>query len=607
MLRLPAGVALCAAALTFVPLAAQRPDTVVGKFERVFAAKIGRAPVDTLHPALVVLHEQMDLRELNRRLDLGNATRAWRHTAVCGTAQEIANRTQPAVRAVVDRLVETGTVREVQPFWIVNAIGLHATAAALATIADHPSVLRIEDGHIEIELVHPVVVTEQTPVTTAPEQGLLDIKADFLWNLGITGQGRIVSNLDTGVFAGHTALSARWRGNQPGVAVSAAWHSPSLRRAAPTDSQGHGTHTMGTMCGDDGGANRVGVAPAAQWIASDAIATTSLTQVRLDVISGFQWSADPDGNIATIDDVPDVSCNSWGLSPLVSSHGVSVCDLTFWAAIDVADAAGCAVVFAAGNEGSRGAQSLRTPADRADGEWNCYSVGALRPGSTAIAAFSSRGPSGCVGNAIKPEVCAQGENVRSTLRTGSYGSMSGTSMACPHVSGAVALLRQVEPNLSSRAVKQLLFDTCDDLGPVGNDNTFGAGRINLQTAYQQLINQRGAVTVGAFTTTRTVRAGSDLVYQINLQNHTASTVGIRFGTDIEIVDLSARGPLLTPVVGGLPANFTLDPSWLVNRLTIPANLPNEFFGWTYRVHVWARDAATNALLSEAAIEFKLTR
>jgi hypothetical protein len=109
-------------------------------------------------------------------------------------------------------------VDQVQPFWIVNAIGLHGSAAALHAIAALPAVRIVEDGHAPIELIAPVaqgqIDTGQLPFAAA-EPGLLDVKADFLWNLGFLGKGRLVSNIDTGVDGNHVAYASRWRGKQP--------------------------------------------------------------------------------------------------------------------------------------------------------------------------------------------------------------------------------------------------------------------------------------------------------------------------------------------------------------------------------------------------------
>jgi bacillopeptidase F len=575
-----------------------------GEISPQFAAKLAALPAGALSPALVVLHEQLDVQRLDRNLESGNATRWMRHFRVVTDAQAVANRTQPAVLALINAQ-PAGAVADVQPFWILNGIGLRATPAALLAIAAHPAVRVVDDGDAPIELIRPVgpVIPSPGILAAVPEPGLLDIKADFLWNLGILGQGRIVSSLDTGVEGTHPAYRTRWRGFGGAVPVAQCWHSPTLRAPQPADSNGHGTHTMGTMCGDDGGANRVGMAPQAQWIASDSIAGSNLGQIALDAIAGFQWSADPDRNPLTVHDVPDASSNSWGFSPFF--HGVAACDAQFWAAIDVCDAAGCAVVFAAGNEGARGAVSLRTPSDRATSETNCFSVGALLAGSTAIAGFSSRGPSGCPGAAIKPEVSARGDNVRSSTRGATYGLLSGTSMACPHVAGAVALLRQVDPNLSSSKVKEYLFAGCDDLGTTGNDNTFGAGRINLQTSYNRILADRDRVTVGVVSTTQTVRQGQTLLFQLNVINHTAIDVPTELSVDLFVVDLAAIAPIILPFQAMIPANLNLDPNWVAGGLVIPAGLPAAFFTYKYQVVFTARDPITQRVMSIATTDVRI--
>ena len=555
-------------------------------------------------PVLIVLREQLDVAALDARLVAANATRAQRHRIVVEAARELADRTQAGVLARLNAMSANAHVSDIQPFWVTNAIGARATTEAIVQIAALPAVANVLDGDAEMPLIEPVAVEPAPAVpTAAAEPGLLDIRADFLWNLGYTGAGRIVSNLDTGVDGTHPALRTRWRGSRTGVPASAAWHSPTRRSPSPTDASGHGTHTMGTMCGDDG-TNRVGVAPNAEWIASDAIAGSNLGQVRIDAIAGFQWLADPAGDPRTVSDVPDVSCNSWGYSPFF--HQVPACDAGFWQAIDVAEAAGVVVIFAAGNEGSRGAQSLRTPADRATTPWNCFSVGALRPGSTAIASFSSRGPSGCVGNPIKPEVCAQGESVRSSIRGGGYGVMSGTSMAAPHVSGAVALLREVDPNLTADQVKQLLFDTADDLGTPGEDNTFGAGRINLESAYNALRARQSAVSVSVVTTTGRVARGTDLVWGIAATNNTQQAQTVVLVVEIEAVGHGMTVPFVGPALVTLPAGFNVEPDWPTQSLPIPANLPAFYSTFPFRLHMKAINPSNSQVISSASTDFVIT-
>jgi serine protease AprX len=151
---------------------------------------------------------------------------------------------------------------------------------------------------------------------------------------------------------------------------------------------------------------------------------------------------------------------------------------------------GIAVTFAAGNEGSCcGVDSVRTPGDVPAmitvGATNCSDV---------IAGFSSRGPVTWQNvppyndwpyppGKIKPEICAPGENTLSTSNNCSgYLNLSGTSMATPHVAGAIALMLQVNPKLTHTQVLDILKKTAKDLGPAGEENTYGSGRVDAYAA-----------------------------------------------------------------------------------------------------------------------------
>ena len=236
---------------------------------------------------------------------------------------------------------------------------------------------------------------------------------------------------------------------------------------------------MGIMVGSDG-ADTVGVAPGAQWIAAGVVDRGNGIQGSItDLLAAFQWAADPDGDPSTTDDVPDVINNSWGI-PI---GYFPACDQTFWEAIDNLEAAGVVCIFAAGNEGPN-PMTIRTPADRITSDFNSFSIGAVNgndPNMT-VASFSSRGPSGCDGVTIKPEVTAPGIAIRSASRTGGYITMSGTSMATPHVAGAVAILRQFNRHATPSEIKQALMLSATDLGQAGEDNDYGWGVINIRRA-----------------------------------------------------------------------------------------------------------------------------
>ncbi len=437
--------------------------------------------------AVITMADRVDLRALQDRLYAERADRRAWHEAVVRALQEKATLTQADLIARLETLIREGKVEKYLPLWVGNVIIVSATREALDEIAARPDVDEIAPDY-EIENIEPIDQGNE-PVIAGHEIGLERINADDCWAIGITGQGRLVSNIDTGVLGTHVALSDRWAGNDPRYTGHPewAWLDPyTTNWPLPNDAGGHGTHTMGTICGRSDAGDTVGVAIDAQWIAAAAIDRGGgIPRTVSDAILSFQWIADPDSDRSTVWDVPDVCSNSWGVT---TSHGYPPCDETFWTVIDGCEAAGCVVVFAAGNEGPT-ASSLRRPADRATTPLSTFSVGAVDGSnpSLPIASFSSRGPSNCTPDGMptfKPEVVAPGVNVRSSYNSGGYTTMSGTSMACPHVSGVVALIRQANPNLTTEQVKQIIYDTAADLGDPGEDNTYGNGVVDAYAAVQ---------------------------------------------------------------------------------------------------------------------------
>jgi subtilisin family serine protease len=394
--------------------------------------------------------------------------------------------TQGALLDTLRRGASTGTVTTYRPFWIANAVAVQAAPAFLEGLAKRPDVASVYLD-APIELVAPVAIAEDDGAALAVEGGITSTRAPELWALGIDGTGALACDQDTGADATHPAFAARWRGLDAGVAPGAAWFDPVAGQTFPTDSGTHGTHTLGTMVGRDG-ANQIGMAPGAKWIGAKVIDVPG-ANIYTDAVAAFQWMTDPDGNPATVEDVPDAVNNSWGLTQ--SYYGT--CRTDFNAAIQAAEAAGVVVAFAAGNDGS-GAQTMGSPANQILSALQVFSVGALKQGGTTIASFSSRGPSDCDGASVKPEVVAVGENVRSAKPGGAYQLMSGTSMATPHVAGAAVLLRSAFPEATTSEIKYALYSTAVDLGDSLEDNTYGAGRIDVVAAYQSLLLIRKACT-----------------------------------------------------------------------------------------------------------------
>jgi subtilisin family serine protease len=227
------------------------------------------------------------------------------------------------------------------------------------------------------------------------------------------------------------------------------------------------------LVGDEAGGTAIGVAPQAQWIAAkifnDAGGSTATA-----AHAAFQWMLDPDANPGTAD-APQVVNNSWGFT----SPG---CNLEFQPDVQALRAAGILPVFAAGNSGPNPSTSV-SPANYPE----AFAVGNTND-SDVIANDSSRGPSACgESQTIYPEIVAPGVSIRTTDLFGLYFNASGTSVAAPHVAGALALLLSAFPNLSVDQQSAALTTTAVDLGPAGPDNTYGAGRLNVLAAYDSLV------------------------------------------------------------------------------------------------------------------------
>ncbi len=458
--------------------------SVAGEYSSDFDLYLADHQSDTMIEAIITMADQVDLDALKADLYAVHADRQLWHETIVRALQEKATYTQAGILAELSDLASQGMVAKVRGLWVGNVILVTATREALEIIVNRDDVLSVNPNY-PIENNEPVAKGGDTPSIAGVESGLRAIRADEVWAMGITGEGRLVSHLDTGVDGNHGALSARWRGLDSRYANNPewAWFDPVTNTQFPFDGGSHGTHTMGTICGL-GGADTIGVAFGAQWMSAGVIDRVSIPRTVQDALASFEWIADPDGDPSTAWDVPDVCSNSWGVT---TGHGYPPCDETFWVVLDGCEAAGVVVVFAAGNEGP-GASTLRRPADRATTDISSFSVGALdgNDSNLPIAGFSSRGPSNCTPDGqptIKPEVSAPGVNVRSSVPGGGYQSgWSGTSMACPHVAGVVALMRQANPNLTSEQVREIILSTATDLGADGEDNAYGMGIINAYDA-----------------------------------------------------------------------------------------------------------------------------
>lgn len=441
---------------------------------------------EAYHSFYIALKDKVDAVALNQSLRDRNAGMAERAQTVITTLQAKAAATQGPVMEFLEQAdgVEPGSIH---PYWVVNVIYVQAKASVIAQLSRRSDVAFLDwnaplatTDHSEDRRMGPVLSPNGV------EPGLEAIHAPALWALGYTGYGRAVLTNDTGIDPTHPALASRYRGFYTGPGE--AWYEFNNSISDPYDCDSHGTHVTGTMMGLDRiKHDTVGVAFNAAWMGCSTIGCGN-AGFNEDQIGAFQWSLDPDGDPGTFEDMPDAINNSW-YDPTTDDDCTSVyVDL-----LNALDAAGIAVVFSAGNEGPD-EMTISPPHNINTDIVNSFTVGALNANISGfpIANFSSRGPSKCGGDGsllIKPEVSAPGESVRSCVPGNGYAYYNGTSMAAPHTTGAVLLLKEAFPYLPGHALKLALYYTCTDLGDPGEDNTYGMGIINVEAAYYYLIDQ----------------------------------------------------------------------------------------------------------------------
>jgi len=403
---------------------------------------------------IVTLRNQADLATV------AAGTRAERLQEVVELLQATAHQTQAALRDRLSARQAQGLVSRFTPFWVFNGFAIAAASEVVEELASRPEVASVvADGTLQAPRL--------TSTAAAAETNVSLVNAPALWDLGFTGQGIVVANMDTGVNANHPDLAPSWRGG------SNSWFDPNGQHlSTPTDVNGHGTWTMGVMVGGSNGGTAIGIAPGSQWVAvkifDDSGAATSS-----DIHAGFQWLLDPDGNPAT-PDAPNVVNNSWSL-------GSIGCSLEFQLDLQSLRAAGILPVFAAGNFGP-GPSTSASPANNPE----AFAVGATNNGDVLYSG-GSRGPSACGEPATTfPELVAPGVNVRTTDLFGLYTQQTGTSLAAPHVAGALALLLDGSADLSADVQEDALEHGAVDLGTPGPDNENGYGRVDILASYEWL-------------------------------------------------------------------------------------------------------------------------
>ena len=377
---------------------------------------------------------------------------------VVDTLRDTSEKSQESLISFVERKVKDGDISEYNSFFIINSIYIKGRAELIEKIARRSDVESIRLNHTIVSDKEEIVKRKSSlsEVTSYVPWNLESIQADRVTK---TGKNIVVGIIDSGVNANHPELQNALlpRGFKDFVEPT---------NTEPKDETGHGTHVAGTILG-----RTIGIARDAKLIVAR--------------VFNKEGEASDDGLLAAgqwiLEKKPQVVNNSWGGNRDDSFYDEIV---KKW------KAAGIVPIFSAGNTGSYnagGEGSIGSPASLEDS----FSVGALTK-DDRLAKFSLRGPSKHTKN-IKPEISAPGVNILSADYKGGYVLKTGTSMAAPHVSGAVALILEANRNLTVDKVEEILKTTATPLTDdhyINSPNMgYGYGKLNVFKAVEAALGK----------------------------------------------------------------------------------------------------------------------
>ncbi|MEV7850809.1 S8 family serine peptidase [Streptomyces sp. NPDC088183] len=297
------------------------------------------------------------------------------------------------------------------------------------------------------------------------------VHAPEAWAEGYDGRGTKVAVLDTGVDAEHPDLVSR-------VAASKNFTDSD----STADRQGHGTHTASTVGGSGAASDgrKKGVAPGTDLLIGKVL-NDSGSGASSWIIAGMQWAVDQQADVVSMS---------------LGNPAIGDCtDPLAEAAKQLSQSTHTLFVVAAGNAGS-GTETVSSPGCAP----GVLTVGAVDRDDTT-AWFSSRGPV-AVTHTLKPEIAAPGVDISAANAGGrgvyAYQTMSGTSMATPHVAGAAAIVRQAHPDWTAQQIKAALVSSARTGGKVAGADQTGAGVLDVSAAVHQQVLSAPAVQGGSY-------------------------------------------------------------------------------------------------------------
>lgn len=434
--------------------------------------------------------------DLSKASQLGWSERGW---FVYETLKKAADASQKQAISVLE-----GSAVKYKSYWIKNTILVESAGInvlnTLTSLSDVEAI-RARKTFILYEPDTSAAVTDYG--LNAIEPNLTHVNADDAWAAGFVGTGLVVANIDTGVRYSHQALVGQYRGNNGDGTFdhNYNWFNPdSASDVVPRDGHGHGTHTMGTIVGDDGVSNQIGIAPGAEWMACAGCPDGGCTDSAL--LGCGEFIAAPTnlaGLLPNPDMRPNVVNNSWG------DCGTAY-DPWYADVIDGWQAAGIYPVFSNGNASNCGygePPGLNTVGNPAR-SGNVTGVGSSGEQNGLYATHSNWGPTDNLDtinptdgfDMLKPQVLAPGVSIRSSTPgsdTEYQDGWSGTSMSAPHVTGLVALIWQAAPcmvgdyamteNLIEETATDMTYDDGSALTPTNFPNfATGWGEIDALAA-----------------------------------------------------------------------------------------------------------------------------
>lgn len=477
-------------------------DIVHSKFQDELTEKFKE---DNFAKYIVVLDEQTDTMQvaLNAerkamRQNLSEAeVKKARQNKVVSQLQKHAEVTQKDVINLLKKEKTAGRIKEYHSYYIINAIAVTGNKASAERIASLPEVESVildqKQKLIKPEIDESIATYEKSD--SEVEWNIERIGVPDIWKEGINGEGTVIANIDSGVDGLHPALREKYRGYNPDDPDNPNhefnWHDAVMDRKSPMDSDGHGTHTMGTMVGEEpDGSNKVGAAPGAKWIAVRAFWGDE--GYDSDILEAGEWILAPtDANgVPHPEKAPDVVNNSWGGNPINNDWFRPM--VRAWRSV------GIVPIFSIGNAGlftSANPGSASAPGNYPES----ISVGATDQ-EDKLASFSLRGPS--ESGHMKPDISAPGVAIRSSIpgetwNQFDYTTYSGTSMAAPLVAATVLLMKQADPTLTVDQIDDVLKQTAtaktNDTYPESPNNGYGYGLLNAKAAVQAVQKGIGSV------------------------------------------------------------------------------------------------------------------